>query len=251
MRAPSLLLILAASVADAQVSPRTPIVVSGHPWAPFISPMGEAFRSKTRDDDTLADWFYKTDRNRDGFITSDEMIADAERFFATLDTNHDGQIDPDELAAYEYQIAPEIQVNSRTKPLPGHVAQLARSVDAEDQSGTDDEGDTGKPRRRNREDYGSSLGIGGALQGAARYSLLNMPEPVAAADADFNRAITREEFRQAALARFQLLDKARQGRLTLAQLEAMPHAPKEDGSRRKLDEKAPDTRIGNPLPPGR
>jgi len=250
MRAPGLLLMLAASVADAQVSPRTPIVVSGHPWAPFISPMGEAFRSKTRDDDTLADWFYKTDLNRDGFITSDEMVADAERFFATLDTNHDGQIDPDELAAYEYQIAPEIQVNSKTKPLPGHVAQLARSIGDDDELGTDEDSDAGRRHRRNREDFGASLGIGGALQGAARYSLLNMPEPVAAADADFNRAITLQEFRQAAVARFQLLDKARQGRLTLVQLEAMPHAPKEDGARPKRDEKTPDSRIGNSLPPG-
>ena len=37
--------------------------------------------------------------------------------------------------------------------------------------------------------------------------LLNIPEPVAAADTDFNRAITLEEFRQAAIERFQLLDR--------------------------------------------
>ena len=225
-------------------------MVTAHPWAPFISPMGEAFRPKTREDDTLADWFYKADRNRDGFITADEMIADAQRFFATLDTNRDGQIDPDELAAYEYQIAPEIQVNAKTKPLPGHVAELARSAD-DDQAADDSGANAGKRHSTSREDYGASLGIGGELQGAARYSLLNMPEPVAAADADFNRAITADEFSQAALARFQLLDKARQGRLTLAELEAMPHAPKEDGRRSKRDDKAPDARIGNPLPSGR
>jgi Ca2+-binding EF-hand superfamily protein len=249
MRAPAfLLLLLAASAAEAQVSPTAPITVTAHPWAPFISPMGEAFRPKTRDDDTLADWFAKADRNRDGFITADEMVADAERFFATLDTDHDGQILPDELAAYEYQIAPEIQVNSKTKPLPGHVAQLVRST--EDELGGDDQNRSEKGRRRKREDYGASLGIGGVLQGAARYSLLNMPEPVAAADADFNRAITLDEFRQAALARFQLLDKARQGRLTLAQFEAMPHAPADDGSRRKRKENETDARIGNPLPSG-
>lgn len=227
-------------------------MVTAHPWAPFISPMGEAFRPKTRDDDTLADWFYKVDRNRDGFITPDEMIADAERFFATLDTNHDGQIDPDELAAYEYQVAPEIQVNAKTKPLPGHVAQLPRNTDDDNQAAEDSDADAdaGKRHRKSREDYGASLGIGGELQGAARYSLLNMPEPVAAADADFNRAITLEEFRQAAVARFQLLDSAHKGRLTLAQLEAMPHAPKEDGRRSKRDENAPDARIGSPLPSG-
>jgi len=249
MRASALLFLLAASTAGAQVSPRSPITVTAHPWAPFISPMGEAFRPKNRDDDTLADWFTNADRNRDGFITPDEMVAEAARFFATLDTNRDGQIDPDELAAYEYQIAPEIQVNSKTKPLPGHVAQLARSAD-DDDTVTDDESDAARRDRKSREDYGASLGIDGALQGAARYSLLNMPEPVAAADADFNRAITLEEFKQAAIARFQLLDKTRQGHLTLAQLEAMPHAPKEDGSRPKRDKNATDTRIGSPLPSG-
>ena len=77
-----------------------------------------------------------------------------------------------------------------------------------------------------------------------------MPEPVAAADADFNRSITLDEFRRAAVARFQLLDGAHQGRISLAQLEALPHAPKSDGKRPKLNVDAADKRLGNPLPPG-
>jgi len=247
MPLPVFLLPLFAATAQAPAS-RTPIVVTGHPWAPFVSPMGEPFRPKNRDDDTLADWFYGADRNRDGVLTSDEMVADAERFFAKLDTNRDGQIDPDELAQYEYDIAPEIQVNSRTKRLPGQPIPVARPAE-------DDPLDPGDEhrghRRRGGDDVDASLGIGGALQGAARYALLNIPEPVAAADADFNRAITLEEFRQAAIQRFQLLDRTHQGKLTLLRLEAMPHAPKEDGRRRKRDDKATDVRIGNPLPPGR
>jgi len=91
---------------------------------------------------------------------------------------------------------------------------------------------------------------GSALQGAARYSLLNLPEPVAAADTDLNRSITLQEFRQAAVDRFQLLDKAHQGRITLAQLEAMPHVPTKERGKRKFDLEAPDTRIGGPLPSG-
>ena len=63
--------------------------------------------------------------------------------------------------------------------------------------------------------------------------MLAIPEPVVSADADFNRVITLDEFKQAARERFQLLDKAHQGRLTLAELEAMlpklkyrhPHDP--------------------------
>jgi Ca2+-binding EF-hand superfamily protein len=231
----------------AQVSPSTPIVVTAHPWAPFISPMGEPFRAHSASDDTLAIWFARADANHDGFLTAAEMESDAERFFARLDSDHDGEIDPDELAQYEYEVAPEIQVMSRTRRAPGQPAPAASNADTDQLSAV---GDEKKQRRARAEQDFASLGLGGALQGAARYSLLNMPEPVAAADADFNRSITLQEFRAAALARFQLLDTARQGRLSLAQLEAMPHAPNVDGKHLKPNEKVTDTRLGNPLPKG-
>jgi Ca2+-binding EF-hand superfamily protein len=247
MPVPALLLVALAQA----VTPSTPITVRGHQWAPFISPMGEPYRAHTATDDTLADWFYRADKNRDGVITADEMVADAERFFATLDTNHDGQIDPDELSHYEYEIAPDIQVMSRTERVPGQPAPVIQKTEADD---ADPYGDRPRDRdrhrdgRKNRRDeMDASLGIGNTLQGAARYSLLNIPEPVAAADTDFNRAVTLEEFRQAAIARFQLLDSTHQGRITLAQLEALPHAPSTD-KHKKVDEKALDARIGNPLP---
>lgn len=232
----------------AQVSPSTPIVVTAHPWAPFISPMGEPFRAHSATDDTLAIWFARADANHDGFLTAAEMESDAERFFARLDSDHDGEIDPDELAQYEYEVAPEIQVMSRTRRAPGQLAPAATNTDT-DQLGGEDDGSRKQRRARAEQDF-ASLGIGGALQGAARYSLLNMPEPVAAADTDFNRSITLQEFEAAALARFQLLDTARQGRLSLAQLEAMPHAPNVDAKHLKPKENATDTRLGNPLPKG-
>jgi Ca2+-binding EF-hand superfamily protein len=230
------------------IASSAPITVTGHQWAPFISPMGEPFRAHSATDDTLADWFYQADRNRDGVLTAAEMIADAERFFAKLDTNHDGQIDPDELAQYEYEVAPEIQVMSRTRRAPGQPAPVVKQSDDDDLYADADS--RRRDRRRNRDQDYANLGIGGGLQGAARYSLLNMPEPVAAADTDFDRAITLAEFRQAAIARFQLLDTAHQGRITLAQLEAMPHVPTSDRHHLKLDENGPDTRIGDPLPSG-
>ena len=240
------LLLLAAL---APVSPSTPITVTGHQWAPFISPMGQPFRAHSATDDTLADWFYQADQNRDGILTAAEMQADADRFFAKLDTNHDGQIDPDELAQYEYEVAPEIQVMSKTRRAPGQSAPAVKQADADDLDLGDD-ARSRRDRRGFREEGYASLGLGGALQGAARYSLLNIPEPVAAADADFNRAITLDEFRQAAVARFQLLDTAHVGRISLAQLEAMPHAPSGDARKRKRNLDADDNRIGNPLPGG-
>ena len=237
MALPVLIFLAAAAAPD-----NRPVVVTGHQWAPFISPMGEPFRARTATDDTLADWFYKADSNRDGILTAAEMQADAERFFATLDTNHDGQIDPDELSNYEYEIAPDIQVMSRTKRAPGQPAPVVKAESADPVE---------KPRRHGRGDQMDvGLGLGSDLQGAARYGLLNMPEPVAAADTDFNRAVTLDEFRAAAIARFQLLDKAQAGKLTLAQLEAMPHAPSTDKHHRRQGDEAPDERLGNPLPTG-
>jgi Ca2+-binding EF-hand superfamily protein len=237
----ALALIAALALAEAApVSPSTPITVTGHPWAPFISPMGEPFRAHSTSDDTLANWFRQADRNHDGVLTPDEMIADAERFFSSLDANHDGEIDPDELDHYEWDIAPEIQVNSRTRRPPGRVAPTALPSD-------DDENQPRERRRNRRDEDDTSLGLHGALQGAARYGLLNIPEPVASADADFNRAVSLEEFRQAAVERFQLLDSSHQGKITLAQLEAMRQALQASASR-KHDEKALDTRLGNPVP---
>jgi Ca2+-binding EF-hand superfamily protein len=229
MLLPALLTLLAA----VETPDTRPINVTGHAWAPFISPMGEPFRARSATDDTLARWFAQADRNHDGALTPDEMVADAERFFATLDSDHNGEIDPDELAHYEYEIAPDIQVMSKTRRTPGvAAAKPERSK---------------HHRRPGDEIDDAALAIGGGLQGGARYGLLNIPEPVAAADTDFDRGISLAEFRQAAVARFALLDASHSGRLTLGQLEALRPLITADG-RSKRSKKAPDARVGNPLP---
>src|SRR5881628_615562 len=106
----------AQAAASPSVSPRNAIVVTGHGGVPFISPMGEPIRARKPNEDTLARWFGQVDRNHDGFLTPDELQADAQRYFTeVLDTDHNGQIDPDELVRYEWTVAPEIQVNSRLR----------------------------------------------------------------------------------------------------------------------------------------
>jgi Ca2+-binding EF-hand superfamily protein len=201
--------------------------------------MGEPFRAHSTSEDTLAAWFRGADRNHDGELTVDEMVADAERFFATLDTNHDGQIDPDELNQYEWEVAPEIQVNSRTRRRPGEQAPAPSKAD-DDAAGRDG------PRRKSGDEEELSTAPGG-LQGAARYSLLNIPEPVAAADADFNRAVSLQEFRAAAIERFQLLDTAHRGRIKLGELQELRRRVQEitKAGRHRDDG---DTRLGNPVP---
>lgn len=221
-------------------SPDSDIVVTGHQVPPFISPMGEPFRGRVGGRDAFVAWFVQADSNHDNTLTLNELQADADRFFAKLDLNRDGQIDPDELVQYEWEIAPEIQVNSRFK-RPG--APVIR----DDPLSLDAPANGKRHRNRDREAAYDPDG----LQGASRYALLNMPEPVAAADANLNRAISLSEFRQAAIIRFQLLDGRHQGKLTLQDLEArLPKLPK-PGKRPKRNPDQPDRRVGVPLPPGR
>jgi Ca2+-binding EF-hand superfamily protein len=174
----------------AAVGGSTPAVTAPPPvtrhWGPiFVSPMGQPFHA-ARGGDALAEWFAEADTNHDGYLTLDEMQADAERFFAVLDTNHDGEIDPDEIDHYESAIAPETR---------------------DDLTGSND------PRETETH------------QGAARFGLLDLPEPVASADADLDRGVSLQEFRQAAAHRFAALDLDHQGRISQAQFELMRPAP--------------------------
>lgn len=161
----------------------------------FISPMGEPFRPRPDNSDPEKAWFDAADTNHDGKLTLGEMSADADRFFKTLDTDHDGQLLPEEVYAYEQNVAPEVRLyqprsgdsDKREHPSKGH-----RPVD-----------------------YGGAIGAG-------RYAFFNIPNPVASADADINRAVDRSEFLAAAADRFNLLDPQQKKALTLADL---PHTP--------------------------
>ena len=228
--------LILASAAQAD-EPSRPITVTAYPWAPFVSPMGEPFRSRSRDDDPFARWFREADGNHDGMLTADEMRADAERFFSRLDANQDGRIDSEERMTYESEIAPEVQSNSQWKQTRQEIAADALS------------GDDRRDRRRRWDKNIDGYQLDG-LQGAARYGLLNLPEPVSGADADFNRIITLDEFRSAALYRFQLLDSDRSGRLTFQKLEVLVPSRPKDGRRVKRPKNAVDTRVGLPLPGG-
>ena len=223
----------------AQVDDEPPITVTGRPWAPFISPMGEPFRARSTADDPFARWFHQADRDRDGQLTVDEMRADAERFFQTLDSNQDREIDPEELVVYESEIAPEVQVNSRWK-------RTAQPVTEDKPGEIRSRGD----RKRWRVDKDIDGYQINGLQGAARYGLLNLPQPVAGADADFDRGTTLDEFQRAAIQRFQLLDSQRTGRLTLPGLELLLPTRPPAGKRVKRSKDAADPRIGLPFPDG-
>ena len=127
-------------------------------------------------------------------------------------------IDGLEVQAYEQTIAPEI---------------LPRLEGLHAGEGMDQSLDYGDPHNTNRSQGGrrpSGLPREGPsrpantepTQGAALFSLINEPEPVAAADTQFDGRITRAEFTAAADRRFDLLDTKQQGYLTLAALPKTP-----------------------------
>ncbi|MBW3559095.1 MAG: hypothetical protein KY449_04885, partial [Proteobacteria bacterium] len=69
--------------------------------------------------------------------------------------------------------------------------------------------------------------------GAAVLSLLQQSQPILAADYDQSQSVTGEEFGRAADARFDRLDAAGDGRLTLSELRAIRVAPAWTGGRRR------------------
>lgn len=153
----------------------------------FISPSGEPFRGW----DGLADWFAGADADRDGALTLTEFRNDAMRFFKALDANGDGQIDGPENTAYETKIAPEITRmdfigGAGGGPPPGKRPMI-RKIERHAQPRT----------------------------GAARFSLLNEPQPVRGGDVDLNQRVSSEEWAKTARRRFELLDTDQDGKLTL------------------------------------
>jgi EF hand len=174
----------------------------------FISPAGEPFRGE----DGLADWFSGADANHDGVLTLPEFRDDAMRFFKVLDTDGDGQIDGPENTAYETKLVPEItRMNFDRGPgggprggppgggggPPGGERKIFRKVDKSE------------PRT-----------------GAARFSLLNIPQPVRGADADLSQRVSAEEWAKAARQRFELLDSDKDDKLTLETLRARTPRPR-------------------------
>jgi hypothetical protein len=212
----------------------------------FLSPMGEPFRSEDPAADNVGAWFNNADTDRDGSLTLAEMEADAGRFFTALDANRDGELGPEEVSAYETNIAPEVQLGMQMRARFGGPGGWGG------RRGGGGGGGWGGHRRGGEGEGGGGGGRrpGGGefdegLEGGGRFSFLNIPEPVISADADFNRGVSRAEFVRAAGQRFLLLDADKNGRLTRAELPALPerHAGKRKGKK-----VPPRQREGTPLP---
>jgi len=171
----------------------------------FISPMGEPFRGP----DGFSTWFADADADHDGSVTLAEFRADGERFFRVLDTDGNGFIDGFEMQAYERERVPEIG-----------------GVGMEDDGRRGRRGLFGGGKRAAPPPLAAGATPGAGRDGAARYSLLNIPSPVGAADEDWNGRIMPIEWDHAATRRFAMLDKDNAGKLTHDGLRPPPDAKK-------------------------
>lgn len=202
------LFLLALLAAPALAKRETAPAICPEPVGPvlFLSPLGEPFRPKGNGDDPVKRWFDQADRNHDGTLTVGELMLDGDRFFATLDKDHNGELLPDEVYAYEQNVAPEIRLYQR-RPEPGSDAEKAERAD--------------RPRSEHRRG-GRTPAYADGVIGAGRYAFLNIPNPVAAADDDVNRAISLREFRAFAADRFNDLDPRQTKALSFGQLPKTP-----------------------------
>lgn len=209
----------------------------------FISPMGEPFRGP----DPIRAWFDGADTDRDGAISATEFVADAMRFFALLDRGHDREIDPDDIERYEAVLAPEVRTSSE-RAMGGGAARGGRRGGGGNRRGSGAPGGGGMSFGKGGE--AKARRYADTKRGAARYSFFDYPEPVMAADTNFNRGVDPQEFRAAALDRFAMLDNNHDGRITRGELPRIdppmddyrpgpgafgrrPAAPQSDGNDRR------------------
>ncbi len=184
----------------------------------FISPAGEPFRAPPGAPYPIANWFAGADANHDGALTRDEFVADSLRFFGVVDADHNGVIDGFEVAYYEQNIAPEIVGGA----APGSMRRGPRGLgmgEGQEDGPSDDDMSPSHRQRQQRTNV---------LQGASLFGLIAEPEPVMAADGNFDRRISKDEAIKAAKTRFALLDTDKDGLLKLAEL---PKTPAQGGQR--------------------
>jgi len=194
----------------------------------FLSPAGEPFRTIGGDYPSRA-WFEQADTNHDGRLSPQEMIADGDRFFRTLDVNGDGLIAGGEIKRYELDIAPEISLGTSLQmgpPSGGMSGMPPGGPPGGDMPGPDgmpsgmpggvppnSAARGGSPRPRDL----SSMPRGGGL-----YSLFNVPHPILRADVDVSFSVSRDELRKWISKQFFALDETRKGHLLLSDLPKTP-----------------------------
>ena len=190
----------------------------------FISPFGQPFRAKDGAPYPVVDWFKQADKNADGKLDHAEFLADAAFFFDELDVNKDGVLGPLEVQRYERRIAPEI-LGFRVKTSQNEGQRLAGLYGGRlwlAQGGPAGQGVMGAlpPDAGPDPSEGPKIphSIDESRNGASPFSFFDQPEPVTAADMEFNGYIKKKNFLKLAGVHFQSLDPKERGYLVLAEL---------------------------------
>jgi hypothetical protein len=212
-------LLAASSLAGAALAAPPP---AGPPPPPrlFLSPSGEPFHLGPGTPDPLKAWFDGADTNHDGAIDKAEFRADAERFFKRLDENSDGMIDGFETSDYENKVVPEFAEIAEGR-YPGQFGP-GRGGGRDGGRG----GRGGSDRGKDQDKPGDAASAKRPQASRGIVQLLDEPEPVTGADFNLDSHITLAEWDKAADQRFDLLDVAKTGRLTLDVLRARLNPPK-------------------------
>ncbi len=211
----------------------------------FISPSGEPFRGEGG----FERWFDQTDTNHDGSIDLAEFRADALHSFKVVDTNGDGVISGLELQHYEHDLVPEVSSETfDTGPTAGQRPGGGGGGGGRRSGGGGGRGGGGGGMGGGGGGGGGADGHSGTgndtgfgpdlsqaqtpgrdpranLMGAARYSLINEPEPISAADADLDGKVTLAEWMTMTDRRFTKLDRLKTGKLTRDSLLHPPPLP--------------------------
>ena len=195
----------------------------------FISPCGWPYRAAPGDPYPVVVWFTAVDRDHDGYLEKSELRAEAATFFGFLDSNHDGVIDIDEVNAYERVLVPEI-LRGRPQAAAGAQIFLAQMG-----GGGGGGGHAGRHRGAPKSPSRTPDAVQSEMVGAAPYGLLAEPEPVTAADTEFNGRITLAEFLAAADRRFDVLDIKQTGKIAFEDLPktAVQAHARSEGHRRR------------------
>ena len=177
----------------------------------FYSPCGQPFRAKITAPYPVVDWFKQADKDKDGKLDHGEFMADTTAFFKILDRDGDGVLNTYEVEYYERILAPEI-IGQRFRqslntPARARMWLARQNIDPGAVANSSDD-DNNKPKIKADE----------SGDGAAPYSLLVSPEPVAAADRSFAGRITKADFLRLADLHFTTLDRDQDGYLSLAKL---------------------------------
>jgi hypothetical protein len=175
----------------------------------FISPAGQPFRARPGEPYPSAAWFAAADRDHDGRLSRDEFVADSLAFFHRLDKDGDGRIDGFETQAYEDSIPEMAPRVGGLRPGEGMNPVLGRRRgEGGGQAAAQARARRPQPRQ--------------VRQGAGLFAFLTDPEPVRAADVDFDSRVSLAEARALAERRFALLDADGDGWFTLAEAPPVP-----------------------------